>query len=573
MAAIALFFVVACLVVRDGDAFSASTRNSLSTVPPASSQSVDYDAAVIGGGPAGLLTAIMLAQRNPKDRIAVYDRLPAPFNPTDENVWKETDRFYLIGLGHRGQNALKRFGVWDQVEQVSSPVLGRKDWAPGAQPDQGVERLTTDRPAITQVLPRDKLVGVLYEFIQKNYPQQVELNYEYQAIPIEFGNDRTGTSAKLGVAKCTATETIQQLPQVLDAECDAENFREVKAKFLVGADGAARGMANEMEARDKVEFAKKSPLGKGVGKLFSNGQFRVKRFVDDNKRVYKTVPVSFPKDWRFDLNYSARSRGSRITFEALPADDKGRYCALLLMREDDDFAQANCDPKALRKFFDEEFEQFSALIDDDMMAQVAAKPSSNLPGFRFSGPRINQGDSSCLLGDAIHTVKPYYGLGANTALEDVSVLSDCLDSTSTLKEAVSKFSKRRAVEAKALVTISRNMDRPGKLGTIAFVAPLILDGIFHKLLPFLFAPNMFQMFQIEGLSFRKMQIRKRSDRLAQIAILSTVFYGIGRGIKTLTSLVARRTGISEIGVGAIGLGLATLLRLLKQSEPSKVESS
>jgi len=37
----------------------------------------------------------------------------------------------LIGLGARGQNALKKFGVWKDVEAVSSPAVGRKDWPPG----------------------------------------------------------------------------------------------------------------------------------------------------------------------------------------------------------------------------------------------------------------------------------------------------------------------------------------------------------------------------------------------------------------------------------------------------------
>ena len=41
-------------------------------------------------------------------------------------------RNYLFpGLGSRGQKALKKFGVWCDVEVVSTAVVGRKDWAPG----------------------------------------------------------------------------------------------------------------------------------------------------------------------------------------------------------------------------------------------------------------------------------------------------------------------------------------------------------------------------------------------------------------------------------------------------------
>jgi 2-polyprenyl-6-methoxyphenol hydroxylase-like FAD-dependent oxidoreductase len=44
---------------------------------------------IVGGGPAGLATAIMLARRGWRD-IAVYDRLPPPPDPDDEAVWGDT---------------------------------------------------------------------------------------------------------------------------------------------------------------------------------------------------------------------------------------------------------------------------------------------------------------------------------------------------------------------------------------------------------------------------------------------------------------------------------------------------
>merc|ERR1712087_562987 len=132
-------------------------------------------------------------------------------------------------------------------------------------------------------------------------------------------------------------------------------------------------------------------------------------------------------DWPSELNYSARSKNNRITLEALPSNSDGLLCALLLIRPDDEFAKANCDPQKLRRYFDEEFPQFGALIDDDEMDRLAKKPATSLPSFRYAGPRLNYGQRTLILGDAAHTVKPYYGLGCNTALEDVEILSDILD--------------------------------------------------------------------------------------------------------------------------------------------------
>ena len=76
------------------------------------------------------------------------------------------------------------------------------------------------------------------------------------------------------------------------------------------------------------------------------------------------------------------------------------------MKPDDELAAANCDPKVLWEYFDAEFPQFSKLLDDGVMADVATKGASALPSFRYAGPRLHEGGRTVILGDAVHTVKP-----------------------------------------------------------------------------------------------------------------------------------------------------------------------
>jgi len=52
-----------------------------------------------------------------------------------------------------------------------------------------VERIFTDRPVDTQVLPRDKLVGVMHQHVLNHYASQIELNYGYEVSPEDFSAD------------------------------------------------------------------------------------------------------------------------------------------------------------------------------------------------------------------------------------------------------------------------------------------------------------------------------------------------------------------------------------------------
>jgi len=467
-------------------------------------------------------------------------------------------KYYLLGLGHRGQRALRRFDVWNEVAEASVPVVGRKDWSPGkSREEDGVVRLSSEKLVETRVLARDKLVGVLKGVIETRYSDVIELNYGYQVDPISFGQVGKDAPVKLAVSQCIPINDNNE-----ECRIDQDNLTPaiISADFLVGADGAARTIANSMERNDEQRRQSLHPLRR---LLFDKPSFRVKRFVDDNQRVYKSIPISFPKHWASNLNYSARSTNNRAALEALPSDANGNYCALLLLRPEDELARAECDPKVLREFFDVEYPQFSPLIGDDVMADVAKKGASALPGFRFAGPRLHEGGRTVILGDAVHTVKPYYGLGANSALEDVSILSDALNSTPDLPSAVQQFTKQRAADSRALVTLSRGMDRPGKIGTMRFILPLILDSMFHKLAPKIFDPSMFGMFQMEGVGFREIQFRKRRDRLLQALVIGTGISLFGKGVKYSVKSLAKATGLSDALIGAGMLSSAVLVGLVR----------
>ena len=136
----------------------------------------------------------------------------------------------------------------------------------------------------------------------------------------------------------------------------------------------------------------------------------------------------------------------------------------------------------------------------------------------------------------------------------MQILKQSLESTSSIKDATRTFSERRADESRALVQISRELDRPGVLGAFTFVIPLILDSIFSKAVPGLFSPNMISMLQRRDQSFVALQRRKRIERLGQATVLGAVAAGLGLGARGLVRALARLTGRRGSTIASILVG-------------------
>jgi hypothetical protein len=111
--------------------------------------------------------------------------------------------------------------------------------------------------------------------------------------------------------------------------CDTQGGKFVASDLVIAADGTVRTIANAMERQDQQRFRAMNPLQR----LRAGRPFRVKRYLDDNQRIYKTIPMKIPKDWRPDLNYSARTKEGRINYDALPANENGEYCGVLLLKK------------------------------------------------------------------------------------------------------------------------------------------------------------------------------------------------------------------------------------------------
>jgi kynurenine 3-monooxygenase len=102
-----------------------------------------------------------------------------------------------------------------------------------------------------------------------------------------------------------------------------------------------------------------------------------------------------------------------------------------------------------------------------------------------------------------------------------------------LTDAIFEFSNFRTPDIATLVRVSHGLDRPGIAGVVNFLIPIILDGIFQKLAPQIFAPNVISMIQKEEITFQQAVQRKRLDRLGQLCLLGTALVVVVTGTQLL----------------------------------------
>ena len=231
------------------------------------------DVAIIGGGPAGLTTAIMLARRG-YDKIRVYERFSEP-PPPDSPVWSsiESDRTYNIGISGRGQNVLKYVDAMNTIDQYSTSVMGRCYWEPDTPIDKPMELVWTNRSYTTKCIPRDCLTSCLIHEINTKYNSSIQIYFDSLCSSVtvqKFGDSET---CNLDFYDIKNAETKKWSTQ---------------ASWVIGTDGSQSAVRESMIKSMKNKFF-------------------YKKFDDKNIRVYRTIPLYFDQDSEILLKPSTTS--------------------------------------------------------------------------------------------------------------------------------------------------------------------------------------------------------------------------------------------------------------------------
>lgn len=383
---------------------------------------------------------------------------------------------------------------------------GAVSWDPSSPPDKPTVR---DNAAMgkkyrTVCIERDRISACLLEHIRENYNDSIRIRFNMNCTHVDWKANSSSHH--------TCTVHLQDL---------ANGGREsVEAAFLVGADGT-----NSMVRESMLELSRSSGAF----------PFHVRRFEDTNVRLYRTIPMVLPTaahstkfQWPQNVSYSARVR-SDVNLEALPGPNN-TYLAVILFRPEDRRVTDLSSAAEARAFFADLFPAFLPCLREEDLKRFAKKRNRKFPRFLFAGPTLhvpssrlgNPFPAACILGDSAHSVKPFFGLGVNSAFEDVDTLGDALRlHGGRLGPALDDYSSDRAPEAKTLVELSRQFDG----GFLTFVLPLIVDATFHRLFPFLFSPPTITVLQTNR-KYTEVRALKRKERVGQLFVVGCLFMGM-----------------------------------------------
>mmetsp|Transcript_5956 Transcript_5956/g.14055 ORF Transcript_5956/g.14055 Transcript_5956/m.14055 type:complete len:611 (-) Transcript_5956:636-2468(-) len=540
---------------------------------------------IVGGGPAGLAAALMLARRGWKD-ITIIEK--------KEVIGAEDNqRSYVYMIDGRGRKLLSRLpGVVDCLDDfgVSTAAINIMR----VMPDGDVKRneiAIKDPKRVNHFMPRPSFLKLLLEKgLQKEWAQAAKITL-LTSTEVEAISRTTGQQSSSSSSSSSGSSDKEEAPLCVKAvrrnsSGNSETI-ELRPHLLIGADGQSSMVRTTLQQWESEDGATSGGGRFALKESFSPaGGLRYKILRLPPNPVASTRPDSPPL-----LNPSF----AILVGKALGAGSalRAMRLGLLPIRDPNASRTANLITKPDHKVWEvtgteEMYDmlqrsmpqvRFRELVPPEVMAQFAASK-----GGRFPQPQLceglhylvslgdsqhdteqqvisSQGDGPALdartaasssgatmpgtagvllIGDARASFPPDLGQGVNSALEDVDELAQVLEHTGDdLSKALPLYEKRRAPHIAALIQLMTfsypwqyNQDPVQRfLWTINFAIRAFLS----KALPAIFSPHSFMLVQVSNLSYKQVLDMTHATTQRLYALFGGLALGVaivvGKGLK------------------------------------------
>jgi len=472
-------------------------------------KSVHRNVLIVGGGPAGLATALMLVKRGGTD-ITVLEKRPTA-------DYYEPDRSFNYLIDGRGQKMTDLLGLTEKLSQISVPntefYLTRIQ-PNGSRKTLKVPLVDPQRKAAYWV-SRRAFVLLLYQEIVNHWQNKISVLFNRKCFQI---NKR-------------AINNTQE--EKLEVVAQQENGSLIKFEpdLLVGCDGLSSLVRNTLQEWDEA----------------TSDRFEMKRFPSPSSGLRYQV-LSLPP--KFPLDHSGSEHAASNMAYVIRGAFRGRKRAcslgLLPLKNPDEPRSANIirpphhqiwELKTSDQIFDFLEKAFPQLPVRQIVSPEEAERFALSEGGYFPIPQYCSGlhvllgqmpseqgiRDRCaagvvLLGDAIHCFPPDIGQGVNSALEDVYVLNEALSSSGDdLNRALPNYELERSPDVKALVRLAQVafpwQYNQAPLRTGLWSINFFLRLLLNRLLPYIFSPPALFLIQNHQLSYQ--EIWSRVQRTTQ----------------------------------------------------------
>ncbi|MET3131112.1 2-polyprenyl-6-methoxyphenol hydroxylase-like FAD-dependent oxidoreductase [Oxalobacteraceae bacterium GrIS 1.11] len=422
---------------------------------------------IVGGGLAGCLTAIYLAQRG--HQVQVVEKRGDPLLDNSASADPVSARAIGVSMTVRGIKAVLAAGISQQeLQQCGEPIVGMA-FSVGGQfrvreltPLEGLFPLSLDRTAFQRLLNK-------YAAIHK-----VTFHFEHKCLDVDL-------------------ERKIVLIQGPDGA-----LQHLHGDLIIGADGAHSTVRRAMQSGMRRFEFKQS--------FFRHG--------------YKTLvlPNAAELGFRKDLLYFFGMDSKGLFAGRAATIPNGSISFAICLPYSGTPSLSTLDRDAMADFFGRYFGSLPPASRQELLEQFMALPSNDLINVRSS--TFHYKGNVVLIGDAAHATAPFLGQGMNMALEDVHVFMTLLKKHGDVLDlALSDFTHQRKVQADAMQDMAIANYEALSNPNLIFFLQTRYTRYMHKKFPRVYPPDMAEKLYFTSVPY---------DELQQIQKKQNVWYKLGR---------------------------------------------
>ncbi|QLG73337.1 hypothetical protein HG535_0E04210 [Zygotorulaspora mrakii] len=395
---------------------------------------------IIGAGLVGCLAALAFAKRGYRVTLFDYRADPRDEATTDRNL-----RSINLAISSRGISSLEF--VDDEVAKRALrdiiPMKGRMIHDSSGRQESQIYGLFGEAiNSIDRGLLNNNLLDELDKYDGTN---DINLMFDHKLVKIDFGEKQQ---------ECLFATTNY-------------GMKTYDFDFVVGCDGAYSATRYQMQKQVRLNYAQEYidccyielyiPPSPEYNSEF-NGPFAI---APDHLHIWprdEFMLIALPNA---DGSFTSTFFGSWALVESL-VPSKNKVEEFLLANFPDAMELMGIE-NAVRSFMDH---------PKGALMCVECNP------YHASGGR------AIILGDAAHSMVPFYGQGMNCGFEDVKVLMKLLDKNKNRTEVFEQYSKQRHEDLVAIVTLAKNnyKEMSHDVTSKMFLMRKKLDGVLGKVL-------------------------------------------------------------------------------------------